>query len=396
MPKNIVICCDGTGNEVEGNFSNVLKLFRICTKSAQQEVYYNPGVGTIASDDAWSRFKKKAWAVFGLATGYGLDDEIKGGYRFLCERWEPGDSIYLFGFSRGAYTVRALGGFLHMVGLLPANQVNLIDHALTAYKRSSAKNDFQIAWNFGRMTGSRHVTIDFVGVWDTVASVIVPRADRLLPTLQTLPYTAKNPSVKVFRHAMSIDERRRMFRLNRWNEPQAFVANPFDKDASKADQNIKQVWFAGVHSDVGGGYPESESGLSKYPLAWMIGEAETQGLLTNAPAKRQLVKGEKPAGSTQEYVGPDVRPIHDSLSFGWRVLEWIPKSAKWLEWRRKVFLGMYLPKGEPRDLTKGLVRVVIHTSAKNCYEANNDKFPENWIGVGDTEPPPGQDEEGSR
>ena len=115
-----------------------LKLFRICTKASQQEVYYNPGIGTIASDDAWSRFKKKAWALFCLATGYGLDGEIKGAYRFLCARWEPGDRIF-FGFSRGAYTVRALAGFLHMVGLLPSNQSNLINYALTAYKRACCK-----------------------------------------------------------------------------------------------------------------------------------------------------------------------------------------------------------------------------------------------------------------
>lgn len=101
MSKNIVICCDGTGNEVEGNLSNVLKLFRIAQKNEHQRVYYNPGIGTIGSRDAWMRLKQNTKAVFGLATGYGLDDDILGAYRFIAEQFEDGDQIFLFGFSRG-------------------------------------------------------------------------------------------------------------------------------------------------------------------------------------------------------------------------------------------------------------------------------------------------------
>jgi uncharacterized protein (DUF2235 family) len=194
----IVVCCDGTGNEVEGNLSNVLKLFRITTKDSEQRVYYHPGVGTIATDDQWSRLKQNTRAVFGLATGYGLDDEILGAYRFIAEQYQDGDRIFLFGFSRGAYTVRALAGFIHMMGLLPINQLNIADYALTAYKRASEDNDFSIAWDFSRIVGGRRATIKFIGVWDTVATVIVPRKDRLVPTLRTLPYTRTNPSVEVF------------------------------------------------------------------------------------------------------------------------------------------------------------------------------------------------------
>jgi len=274
MGKNIVICCDGTGNQVEGNLSNVLKLFRIATKNAEQRVYYNPGIGTIGTDDAWTRLKDNAKGVFGLATGAGLDDDILDTYTFLAGHYNDGDAVFLFGFSRGAYTVRALAGFINTVGLLPPDQANIADYALTAYKRSSEKNDLHLAWDFGRITGGRHVTIKFIGVWDTVASMIVPRWDRLVPTLQTLPYTRTNPSVAIFRQAMAIDERRRLFRLNKWVEPQPFVANRFDKNAPHADQDIKQVWFAGTHSDVGGGYPENESGLSKFPLHWLIEEAK--------------------------------------------------------------------------------------------------------------------------
>ena len=104
-------------------------------------------------------------------TGYGLDDEILGGYRFICEQYEDSAEIFLFGFSRGAYTVRVLAGFIHMVGLLPPDQLNIANYGLTAYKKSSELSDFNIVWNFSQITGGRRVTIKFIGVWDTVASV---------------------------------------------------------------------------------------------------------------------------------------------------------------------------------------------------------------------------------
>jgi hypothetical protein len=163
MGKNIVVCCDGTGNEVEGNLSNVLKLFRIAQKNDHQRVYYSAGIGTIGSDDNWTRLKQDTKSVFSLATGYGLDQEILGACQFICEEFEDNDAIYLFGFSRGAYTVRALSGFVHMLGLLPRDQLNVANYALTAYKRSSKANDFSIAWNFSRVIGSRPTTIKFVG-----------------------------------------------------------------------------------------------------------------------------------------------------------------------------------------------------------------------------------------
>jgi uncharacterized protein (DUF2235 family) len=199
MPKNIVIFCDGTGNEVEGNLSNVLKLYRIAQRNEGQRVYYDPGIGTLGQQDEWSRFKQNAKGVFGLTTGYGLDDNVLDAYRFLAHNFQAEDDIYLFGFSRGAYTVRVLAGFLHLIGLLHPDQLNIDGYALTAYKRASKQEDFSIAWHFQRITGTRAVTIKFLGVWDTVASVLVPRKDRLyVPTLLTLPYTRTNPSVRIF------------------------------------------------------------------------------------------------------------------------------------------------------------------------------------------------------
>src|SRR5262245_11439004 len=132
MHKRIIICCDGTGNEIEGNLSNVLKLYRIVRRDGEQRVYYDPGIGTLGQMNPWSRFQQNAKAVFGLATGYGLDDNILDSYRFLAQNFEAGDDIYLFGFSRGAYTVRVLAGFLHLIGLLHSDQLNIAGYALTA------------------------------------------------------------------------------------------------------------------------------------------------------------------------------------------------------------------------------------------------------------------------
>ena len=112
MSRNLIVLCDGTNNQVSGNNTNVLKLFRIIDKMSEQRVFYDPGIGTIGNLNAWTVFKQKFWSVIGLMTGYGLDDNILAGYRFLVENWREGDRIFLFGFSRGAYTVRALAGLM--------------------------------------------------------------------------------------------------------------------------------------------------------------------------------------------------------------------------------------------------------------------------------------------
>lgn len=197
---------------------------------------------------------------------------------------------------------------------------------------------------FARIVSTRWPTIRFVGVWDTVASVIVPRPDRFYTfSLQTLPFTERNPSVQAFRQAIAIDERRRMFRLSRWDEGQTFMSNRFSQANNRRPQDCKQVWFAGVHSDVGGGYPEVESELSKYPLIWMVEEAKAAGLAVNQATMNQLAWGKKRVGSPFTYVAPScVRPPHNSMIGAWPLLEWIPKKDKYKEWpERRSFLHHY-------------------------------------------------------
>ena len=384
-PKNLVICCDGTGNEISENISNVLKLYRCLRKTdrtqPRQMVFYDPGVGTVTEPTTWHRLKANVNLVLGLATGYGLDDNVLSAYCFLVEHYAPGDRIYLFGFSRGAYTVRVLAGLIHKIGLIRPEQANLAGSGLVAYKQYSGtgrgnaiedvenvafddqgalpKDEFDLAAQFARITSTRWPTIHFIGVWDTVASVIVPRADRLFwPSLEELAFTLRNPSVRIFRQAIAIDERRCMFRLKKYWEPQEFWSNRYVPDEKKVPQDILQVWFAGVHSDVGGGYAEAESGVSKYPLLWMLEEAEKAGLNFNPATIKQLAWGIPRKNSPFHYVAPaytgKTGMLHDSMTAAWRLLEYIPKSAKYREWpERKVVLGFYIPDCEPRLIPDG-------------------------------------------
>jgi uncharacterized protein (DUF2235 family) len=396
--RNIVICCDGTGNEISENISNVLKLYRCLRKTDKttphQMVFYDPGVGTLSRPNPWHKLKQDFSAILGLATGYGLDDKVLQSYLFLVRNYQEGDQIYLFGFSRGAYTVRVLAGLIHKVGLISPEQANLAGSGLTSYKQIStddepapgtalqaltdagdaegplpATRDDQAA-QFARILSTRWPTIRFVGVWDTVASVIVPRPDRFYwPSVEELAYTLHNPSVQTFRQAMSIDERRCMFRLKKWDQPQTFMHNRFN-DAKAEPQDHLQVWFAGVHSDIGGGYPELQSAMSKYPLIWMIDEAIKCGLAVNPATVHQLAWGVPRKGSPFQYVEPDFRgkdDLHDSLKGAWWILEFIPKLAKYKEWpRRHPHFGFYIPEGEPRLIPDD---ALIHESVVKRMEA---------------------------
>lgn len=363
----LVVMCDGTGNAVEGNLSNVMKLYRACVRDDRQRVFYDPGIGTIATDSAWGRLRQRASAVFGLATGFGLDGNVLDGYRFLCRTYVPGDRIMLFGFSRGAYTVRAIAGLLHSVGLLEADQEALAGEALNAYKHSGERGDMRVGWNFGHVLQTRRAEVELLGLWDTVASVIVPRPDRLyVPSLQRLPFTRVNRSVRRVRHAVAIDERRRMFRLNRWIQDQDFGGPGTGREAEP--QDVVQMLFAGVHADIGGGYSETESGLAKFPLLWMADEAEAAGLRLDRHALLRMA-GLEPSRSKQvTYVPPSATDrMHRSLSGAWWIPEWLPRAAKWRETRTGALFGLYLPRGERRPVPPG---AIVHPSVLERMRAD--------------------------
>jgi uncharacterized protein (DUF2235 family) len=312
--RNLVLCCDGTANEFTQDRTNVVKLY-YCLKQDPdlQLAYYHPGVGTMEPPGALSSWDKKANRLLGLAFGYGLERDIADAYTFLINAYRPGDRVFLFGFSRGAYTARAVASLVSMYGLLPAGHGAFVPYAvrmLTGFNspdKSTQDRAFDLASQFrDTFDPGRRCGLHFVGVWDTVSSV------GWVGNPLRLPYTANNQAILYGRHAVAIDERRAFFRTNLWWP----AASP---DAA-GPKDMKQVWFPGVHCDVGGGYPEAESGLSKIALQWMLKEAEAVGLIYDV-VRKETVLGERGRG----YVKPNPKAdAHESLK-GW----WLLAEAVW-------------------------------------------------------------------
>jgi uncharacterized protein (DUF2235 family) len=298
MAKNIVICCDGTGNEFGTQNSNVVKLYSVLDNGADQAAYYHPGVGTIGAQAALTRAAKWWTRMIGLAFGYGISENIADAYQFLMQVYEDGDRVFVFGFSRGAYTARALCGLLYMVGLLTRGNDSMIPYAIRLFRREPPP--LALAAEFKRVF-ARECRPHFLGVWDTVSSVgWVYNAVRF-------PFTRSNPGLRIVRHALAIDECRVLYRHNPFAPP-------------GPGQDIQQVWFAGAHSDVGGSYDEAESGLSKIALRWMLAQAEGAGLHVDAVKKAEML------GAAASYAPPEAgAALHVSLYRWWHLAEWLPK-----------------------------------------------------------------------
>jgi uncharacterized protein (DUF2235 family) len=308
MARNLVLCCDGTANEFKQDRTNVVKLCGAMIKDRNtQSVYYHPGIGTMAAPG----FVTKASALFarvaGKAFGYGLKGDICAAYTFLMNHYRPGDDIYLFGFSRGAYTARAVAAMLDLYGIVPPGNEGLVPYAVRMFW-AIAKNHnnkakvaayFKLAREFKQTLGA-DCPVHFVGVWDTVSSV------GWVGSPVSLPFTRSNPDIRILRHAVSIDEHRAFF--------------PTNLAAPRTGQDFKEVWFPGVHCDVGGGYHEEESGLSKIALEWMATEAIKAGLKVDG-AQLSAVLGANPA-----YAKPDAHAtLHNSLTAWWWPCEFVPK-----------------------------------------------------------------------
>jgi uncharacterized protein (DUF2235 family) len=224
--KNLVICLDGTGNQLRANRNtNVVLLYQTLdlTDPARQVAFYDPGVGTFSSGAAWSPVSKRASRVAGLAFGVGLRTNLGEAYTWLMQNWEPGDRVFVFGFSRGAYTARALTGMLRTVGLARPGLETLVPYAVQAHTRrfdDRSKDEYwstvhEFARVFAREADGARTTvpIHYLGLWDTVKAVGV------LPWQIHWPYTNQLPNVRRCRHAVSIDEKRRALsttRSGRW------------------------------------------------------------------------------------------------------------------------------------------------------------------------------------
>lgn len=266
MGKNIVIFSDGTG-QIGGvnNNTNVYKLFNMVEdRTARQVVYYDPGLGT-----DWRK-------ITGNIFGRGISQNILDCYRFLFENYNAGDNVFFFGFSRGAATVRSLSGFVHLFGILPQSRKDLIKQAFRIYKINNKERRIKKAESFIAKNHTMWCKIKFLGVFDTVAALGIP--NKLLGSIldRVTPFKFHSfelsESVEFARHALSIDDERKLFEPVIWDAL---------RDENK-DVRMKQVWFSGVHTDVGGGYAEDD--LSNISLRWMIREATAKGLLIYEPS----------------------------------------------------------------------------------------------------------------
>ena len=301
-PRNLVVCLDGTTNEPETGFTNVARIFDVAEKSPAQLVYYDPGVGTMGARAAITPWGKALTRVAGMVAGYGIHDNIEEAYTWLAHQYRSGGRIFVFGFSRGAYTARALTGILRTVGLLHADADNLVPYAVKLYAKSgkmpdpgqppdanakqgekefwALRNDFRERFgnpDFPHPFDTHRKQVHFLGIWDTVKFVGWLNLKARIEVARW-PFTANVANVASARHALAIDERRRPFAEYR-----------FKAEAVAASQGrLQELWFAGVHGDIGGQNRDDDR-LPDIAFSWMVKEAVAEGLAVDPKRYRRMV-----------------------------------------------------------------------------------------------------------
>jgi len=313
--KRIVVCCDGTwnrpgnkdrGQRVETNVEKIYKAVESESSGIPQIKFYGPGVGTgFAITDQ----------LLGGGTGMGIDRNIQDAYKFLMWSYEPGDELYLYGFSRGAYTVRSLAGLIRNCGIMKPNYMHLIPDAYQLYRDRTELThpDSDPMKAYKRSYSIEPETkIKLMGVWDTVGALGIPLPWFAWWNRKYLFHDVKLGShVKYAYHALALDERRRIFMPALWE---------VNKNALQDEGQIcEQVWFPGVHGNVGGGY--LDCGLSNIALKWMMDKSAEAGLEFNEAYKQQLIcdsKGEMRDSCNMFYklTGTVIRGINDLADNG--------------------------------------------------------------------------------
>lgn len=295
MSKRIAYCADGTW-DTSAKHTNVYKLSKLLVRSAAQMVFYDDGVGA----DGLPISK-----LLGGAFGAGLWTKIKQGYAQIANGYDPGDPLYIFGFSRGAYTARSLAGMIAICGLPTKNfSDSVVETAFNAYRSliSEQRKDLLNSLKDNEMFDAQ---ITMVGVWDTVGSLGIPAAVGLSdPILYGFLDTGLHPDVHNAYQALAIDEKRSEFPATLWTSEPA------------PGQTLEQIWFTGVHSDVGGGEPDDANGataLSDITLAWMLSKARALGLDVD------------PAMSALYSLPLDPKLALDTLHSSWDILWGFPR-----------------------------------------------------------------------
>ncbi|WP_378739472.1 DUF2235 domain-containing protein [Nocardia brasiliensis] len=327
--KRLVVCCDGTWKaESSSTVSNIIKIAQTIRFDApgptgemiQQWVTYvsGPGARGFLAD-----------RLMGGAFGLGLEANLSSAYWHLALNWEPGDQIYIFGFSRGAFTARSLAGLIDRIGILTPEAMigGKYPEALAIHQEvPPADGTIPQRWTDFRTKYCHQDVpkIDFLGVFDTVGALGVPGVTSLRYKFHDVKLA---PTVHCARQALAIDERRRNFEPCLWEVPVETKVK-----YRRGFQRVKQVWFEGVHSDIGGGY--KECGLSDITLHWMVREAESVGLAFDRERLEQLSENCKVWGDKHML-------RHPSLGVGYRVLNLLrtmrnPRSQRFYldSWRQ--------------------------------------------------------------
>ncbi len=330
--KRIVICCDGTWSkpdQMQGGVlspSNVTKV-ALCVAPAgpegvEQRLFYDKGVGTGAFD-----------RIRGGAFGWGISEKILAAYRFLIANYDPGDELFFFGFSRGAYTVRSTFGLVRNSGLLKREYAGKLDDAYALYRRrDDASHPDAVESELFRKSFSHEPRAKFMGVWDTVGALGIPVGGlfRFINSRWTFHDLDLSRWVDNAHQALAIDEKRKPFAPAIWRQhPQA------------VGQVLEQIWFAGVHSNVGGGY--SDTGLSDLALLWMVNKAEACGLVFDRARLNAMVK-------------PDA----------------LGKMEDSQRWFYKILAGDYIrPMGKEPNESAGSTAVTRLNNAASKYDPKN-------------------------
>ncbi|KAJ2929848.1 hypothetical protein H1R20_g7248, partial [Candolleomyces eurysporus] len=334
--RNLVLCIDGTANQFGKKNTNVIEIYNLIMKETgdNQRTWYNSGIGTYARPH-WRSLKYYKQVVFhkiDLAIAWNFEKTVQAAYRWLSDNYEDGDCIFLFGFSRGAFQVRALSAMIEKVGLIHkgnemqipfayelyadpesereliapvgsakpkaspeqvtaerASMMTRLKEALRLQKKEAPVEQFEarpisMAERFKRAFSRRNVRVHFVGAWDTVSSIGIARGKRVLPRT-----TEGMGHVCYFRHALALDERRVKFLPEYAWGSKIFILPSSNDDPPQ----VLEVWFAGTHSDIGGGNVQNIGmDRSRPPLRWMASEAEALGLRLE-PFERELSSSEQ-------------------------------------------------------------------------------------------------------
>ncbi|KAI0284407.1 hypothetical protein BC826DRAFT_1093741 [Russula brevipes] len=389
--RTFVLCFDGTGDQFDADNTNVVQFCSALKKDDgnQQMVYYQPGVGTYSIPQIVTPFKARVQKYVNMAIANHLNAHVMSGYKFLMEHYRARDRICIFGFSRGAYTARALAGMIQKVGLLPPGN---------------------------------HQQVPFAYKMDTVCSVgVVPH---------TLPLTDSNSAVRYFRHAVALDECRAAYQVNHWHQ-----GNPHDyKGVADERTNVREVWFAGCHSDVGGGsvLNGTRNSLARISLRWMIHECfrtksgiqfrrdslEALGICLGTHRHSSQGKASQQSSDTGDIVAPvdanvindtptspeattftngeeedradALSPMHDQLEMvkAWWILEWLPLRHRrqyegngsprhyWSCYEpTQAYFRLRVNLGRPRELlwrTRAGEKILVHRSVKTRMDLGSE------------------------